>query len=159
MSATNNSDSQAEINTKILDDRIDKALERRAALGGSDGNGHGGGNDRRITRLEVLAEEAAKRSDRVEGRIDRVDSKLDQVLALLVKLPTKWELFGYTATVLSIAVAIVAVIVTGIIGGLGWIRPEQPPPPTAMAPAPTPPSVIYVVPQQAPAAPAPVPQQ
>lgn len=41
----------------------------------------------------------------------RMDARFAEMQAVLAKLPSKWELFGYTATVAALAVAVIAVIV------------------------------------------------
>lgn len=69
----------------------------------------------------------------------RMDARFAEMQATLAKLPSKWELFGYTATVAALAVAVISMVVAI----LAWrqdqfIAASDKPAPAVSAPAPQP---------------------
>jgi hypothetical protein len=81
------------------------------------GGGGGGTSDpmeTRVTRLEV--------------RMASIDSKLDKANDRLMLLPTKTELGAWKLQWTALALAVVAIVIGGIIGGLAWIQPSPTPP-------------------------------
>ena len=93
-----------------------------------DGGGSGPHNpdmETRIANLERRADQAENRSERVEGKIDAMAAVLTDIRVALVALPTKRDLTANTWQIAAVATGAAALIVGGIIGGLGWIKPED----------------------------------
>src|SRR3546814_5717488 len=71
----------------------------------------------------------------------------ERIEVKLVELPTKRDLTHtiqwVTGTTAVVALAVIAMVVGGIVGGLAWLRPDQPATPQVQAP---PPAVIYLQP-------------
>lgn len=105
----------------------------------------------RIALLEHRAAEADKRSERIENKIDAITGTLADIRVALVALPTKRDLTSNTWQIAGVAMVVVGLIVGGIIGGLGWIKPEDKPAPASAVQ----PIIIQVPSVPAPLAPAP----
>ncbi len=106
-----------------------ESAKRRSAepdlpLYGGGGGGTSDTMDARVTRLEV-------RMEHVDRTLASIDSKLDKANDRLMQLPTKTELSSWKLQWTALALAVVAVVIGGIIGGLAWIQPSP------SAPAPT----------------------
>lgn len=89
------------------------------ALKGGGGDGTSVGLMERVTRLETHMEYVKKDLDSIEG-------KLDTLLQRTAELPTKGDLTTFRWQWVATAVGAIALIVGGIIGGLGWIKPDAP---------------------------------
>lgn len=117
----------------------------RLVFGG--GDGHPPGMDERVIRLEVIAEQAERRTERIE-------LKLDAIVDRLARLPTIAGLWGMVATVLAVAVAMIA----AFIAILAYLQDQRiaasnsPPTPIVVQ---VPPPVVIQVPAPAGAPPAP----
>ena len=88
------------------------------------GGGGGGTSDpmeTRVTRLEIKLEN-------VDRALTSIDGKLDKVNERLMLLPTKSEIGAWKVQWTALALAVVAVVIGGIIGGLAWIQPSATPP-------------------------------
>jgi len=106
----------------------EEAAERsgRRTLKGGDDGGTFETMDRRVTRLEVQFEQ-------MDRTLASIDSKLDRVNERLVQLPTKTDLNSWKVQWAALALAVVAIVIGGIIGGLAWIQPTaSPAPPTVI---------------------------
>lgn len=68
-----------------------------------DGGGHGDGMNERVIRLEEWAKHADQRMGRVEDALGRIEQRLGS-------LPTVNGLWGMIATVIGVAVALVALV-------------------------------------------------
>ncbi|MDP1914468.1 hypothetical protein [Brevundimonas sp.] len=109
-------------------------------------------------KLEVAAERVRADHNGLEGKIEVVRRDIealakgqDQVLkslSVLSEMPTKSDLRDWRNHWTVVAVAGVALIVGGIIGGLAWIKPDAPQP-SAASP------IVVQIPQ--PVAPTPAP--
>lgn len=102
---------------------------------------HDGGMETRLTKLET--EFVHVRKDLDDIRADLRDNRTfqNEMRITLARLPSKGELFGYTATVAAIAFAIVALFVAV----LAYLQDQRiagnavvAPPAAAVAPAPLP---------------------
>lgn len=86
--------------------------------------GGGGGTfepmETRVTRLELKLEN-------VDRALTSIDGKLDKVNERLMLLPTKSEIGAWKVQWTALALAVVAVVIGGIIGGLAWIQPSATP--------------------------------
>ena len=82
-------------------------VAERLQTGSSNGSG---GTENRITRLEVEFEYVRKDLGEIKSDIEDIGKKLASV-------PTSNKLFGYTATVAALAVAIIGVL--SYVGKLG----------------------------------------
>lgn len=88
------------------------------------GGGTYDGMSDRVTRLETHFEYTRK-------DLDEIATKLDTILDRTQNLPSKADLTTFRWQWVATAVAAIALIVGGIIGGLGWIKPDaQPAAPT-----------------------------
>lgn len=103
-----------------------------AAVATGGGDGHSPGMEARITRLEILAEQAEKRSD-------RTDTKLDTIIDRLAHMPTVAGLWGMVATVIGVAVGMLA----AFIAILAYLQDQRI---AATATPPAPPVVIQAPP-------------
>jgi hypothetical protein len=101
-------------------------------------------------RIAILETQVAH----IQTALGEIRSDLKKVVDGIAHLPTKQDLFQNTATVVIIGLAIMAITVGGIIGGLAWLEPKMAPAPTASTPAPTPQPIIIEVPAPDPAKPA-----
>lgn len=95
--------------------------------------------EQRVTRLETHFEyihddldeiKAEQRSlgQKLEAHQRTVSEKLEAISALLTdirieltKRPTTGQFWGMIGAVAAISLATIAIIITGIIGGLGWL--------------------------------------
>lgn len=99
---------------------------RPLSFGGGDGTFSP--METRVTRLELQMEQVGRTLGSIDGKLDKVNDRL-------LQLPTKSDLSGWKLQWTALALAVVAVVIGGIIGGLAWIQPE---------PAPTAPTIITV---------------
>jgi hypothetical protein len=76
--------------------------------------------EQRVTRLETHMEY-------VRRDLELISGKLDTVLDRTNDLPTRSDLTTFRWQWVATAVAAIALIVGGIIGGLGWIKPDSAP--------------------------------
>lgn len=116
----------------------EEAREDNDGLNGGGGGGTSGGVENRVTRLEVQMET-------VQRDLAEIKADLRSTLDIVRSLPTKSDLSTFRWQWVATAVAAIALIVGGIIGGLGWIKPDEPAPASA-AP------IIFQVPTAQPAA-------
>ncbi len=100
-----------------------KPSEPELPLFGGGGGGTSDPMETRVTRLEVQMEH-------VDRTLASIDSKLDKANDRLMLLPTKTEVSSWKLQWTALALAVVAIVIGGIIGGLAWIQPA----PTASAP-------------------------
>ena len=105
-------------------------------LRGRGGGSTSGGVEERVTRLEVQMET-------VQRDLGEIKTDLRSTLEIVRSLPTKGDLSTFRWQWVATAVAAIALIVGGIIGGLGWIKPD------AAAPAPAAAPVVIQVPAPA----------
>lgn len=79
-----------------------------------------GGMDQRVTRLETHFEYVRKDLDEIKTSLKKLDD-----------LPTKRDLAGYWIASITVGLAILAITVGGIIGGLAWLDRPAPAPTVA----------------------------
>ncbi len=101
--------------------------------------------DQRVTRLEEWAKHSDQRMGRMEEKLDRIGDVLGRVETSVAGMATKRDLANYTFAGLGIGLALMALIIGGIIGGLGWLKPDSSPPPPVTITAPAP-QIIYMQP-------------
>lgn len=102
--------------------------------GGSSFGGGGDGMSDRVARLETHFEYIQRDVSEMRLMQRQVLEKLEQ----LNDLPTKTDLWSWKIQYTALAVAVIAIVVGGIIGGLAWIQPA------AQAPGP----IVITVPGQ-----------
>jgi hypothetical protein len=89
--------------------------------------------EQRVTRLETHFEyirddldeiKAEQRTfaRQVEAKLDAINALLNDIRVELAKRPTTGQFWGMIGIVGAIVLATVAIIITGIIGGLGWLQ-------------------------------------
>jgi len=115
-------------------------------VGSGGGNGHGSDMQERVAKLETHFEYIRKDLDEIKSGLGAVVTGME---AMVRNNPTKADLYAWKVQWTAICVGAVAIIVGGIIGGLGWIKPDASPPPPVTITAPAP--VIVQVPSQPPA--------
>lgn len=121
---------------------IGTELARRRAGWGQGGDGGGDGLGFRVAKLEVHI-----------GHIQTDLTEIKGLLGGIHQLPTKRDLTTNLAVFVTIGLAVVAIVIGGIIGGLEFIQRGQPQG-TIAAPAP----MIFQIPApQSAAQPAPLP--
>lgn len=126
------------------EERIHSLKEHaRFILKHDDGDGHGPSMNDRVTRLETQFEY-------VRRDLDDIKADLKTAVASLSVLPTKQDLMNNLLVATGIGLAVLAIVVGGIIGGLAWVAPDDKAP-QMVAPAP-PPAVIVQVPTPSPPA-------
>ena len=86
--------------------------------------------ERRVTRLET-------HMDYVQRDLRGISDKLDTIIDRTGNLPTKADLSTFRWQWVATAVAAIALIVGGIIGGLGWLKPDDPTPAPVVVHVPT----------------------
>ena len=89
--------------------------------------------EQRVTRLEAHFEyirddldeiKAEQRTfaRQVEAKLDAINALLNDIRVELAKRPTIGQFWGMIGIVAAIAPATVAIIITGIVGGLAWLQ-------------------------------------
>jgi hypothetical protein len=89
--------------------------------------------EQRVTRLETHFEyirddldeiKAEQRTiaRQIEAKFDAINSLLNEIRLELAKRPTTGQFWGMIGVVAAIALATVAIIITGIVGGLAWLQ-------------------------------------
>lgn len=99
-------DSTRDVHTRLLDDRIDRALERRFPPGS--GGGGDDGVERRIEGLEADVAEIKTSLLRIESKIDQLPQAPDffELKGRVSQLPTVWQLFGVVIAIFALAFAL-----------------------------------------------------
>jgi hypothetical protein len=108
--------------------RAEAATFREVAdtLKGGDGSGTSSSMESRVSKLET-------HMDYVRSDLAEIKGDLKTVVATLSSLPTKRDLTANIIASIAIGLAVLAIVVGGIIGGLGWIQAKVPPSPPAIA--------------------------
>lgn len=75
--------------------------------------------DSRITKLETHFEYVRK-------DLDQISADQKTIIARLGELPTKRDLTANILIIVTIGIATLAIVVTGIVGGLAWIDRSEP---------------------------------
>ena len=89
--------------------------------------------EQRVTRLEAHFEYIREDLDeikteqrtfarQVEAKLDAINTLLNDIRVELAKRPTIGQFWGMIGIVGAIALATVAIIITGIVGGLAWLQ-------------------------------------
>jgi hypothetical protein len=89
--------------------------------------------EQRVTRLEAHFEYIRDDLDEIkseqrtfarqfEAKLDAINTLLNDIRVELAKRPTIGQFWGMIGIVGAIALATVAIIITGIVGGLGWLQ-------------------------------------
>jgi len=85
--------------------------------------------EQRVTRLEAHFEyirrdldEIKTAQQHVETRLDAINTVLNDIRLDLAKRSTTGQFWGMIGVVGAIALAAVAFIITGIVGGLAWLQ-------------------------------------
>ena len=101
-------DPPRDINTRLLDERIDRALDRRFPTG-SDGGGGGDELDARLEAVEKNVSEFGKSLERIESKIDQLPKSADffELKGRVSQLPTVWQLFGLIVALFGLAFLLV----------------------------------------------------
>lgn len=95
-------------------DRIHHRLRQRVLSSGG-GGGTSDGMDSRVTKLETQMEF-------VRDDLREIKGDLKTIIGRLGELPTKRDLTTNTLTIVVIGLAVLAITVGGIIGGLALLR-------------------------------------
>jgi len=105
-----------------------RPVEPELPLFGGGGGDTSGPMETRVTRLEVQMENVDRTMRSIDGKLDTVNNRLSQ-------LPTRGDLGSWRLQWTALALAVVAVVIGGIIGGLAWIQ---------ASPTPTAPTIITI---------------
>ncbi|HEY3813857.1 MAG TPA: hypothetical protein VGL66_11580 [Caulobacteraceae bacterium] len=114
--------------------------------GGEEVDGGGGGeppsgDDVRIAKLEAHV-------GHIQSALGDIKTELRALVGALSHLPTKQDLFVNITIIVTIGLAVIAIVIGGIIGGLALLKPDEKPAvieKTAQSTA-APPPQIYLVP-------------
>lgn len=82
--------------------RLSEPTEGRT-IDGDGGGPHDSDMEARVIKLEVIAEQAEKRFDRMQSTLDRIDGRL-------ASMPTVGGLWGMIATVIGVSLAVLALV-------------------------------------------------
>jgi hypothetical protein len=97
-----------DVNTRLLDERIDQALERRFPKGSGSG---GGGDDfeSRIATVERKVDDLRIALERMESKIDQLPKSADffELKGRVSQLPTVWQQFGLIIAIFGLAFVLV----------------------------------------------------
>lgn len=107
----------------LLPEFVDKQLSNRGLKGFEGLHIDGGdsmGTEERVAKLETHFEYIRK-------DMDEIKSGQKEMLTKLSDLPTRNDLWAWKLQWTGIAVAAIAIIVGGIIGGLSWIKSDTTP--------------------------------
>ena len=96
--------------------------EPSAPLSGGGGGGTSGGMSDRVTRLESHMEYVRRDLDGLARGQSDLSSKLGAALLKLDQLPTRRDLDSWRVQWIAVGIAVVALIVTGVVGGLALIN-------------------------------------
>lgn len=80
-----------------------------------------------IALLKQRADQTDKRLESMDGKLDGLVKSIGDLSVAVAKLPTKETLASWTQQMAIGALAVAALIVGGIIGGLAWVKPDAPP--------------------------------
>jgi hypothetical protein len=96
--------------TRLLDQRIHRAIERHMERG-STGSGSGGGGDweRRLTNVESTMARIDSTVTRLDARFDQLPKATDiaELKGRVSQLPTMWQLSGLIIAIFGLAFALV----------------------------------------------------
>jgi hypothetical protein len=91
---------------RLLDDRIDRALDRRFPKGIG---GDGGGIDDRLARVESKVGSMEAMLVRLEAKVDLLpkSTEIAELKGRISQLPTVWQMFGLVVAIFALAFALV----------------------------------------------------
>ena len=72
--------------------------------------------------LDEIKSEQRTFARQFEAKLDAINTLLNDIRVELAKRPTIGQFWGMIGIVGAIVLATVAIIITGIIGGLGWLQ-------------------------------------
>jgi len=72
--------------------------------------------------LDEIKAEQRTFATRFEAKLDAINALLNDIRVELTKRPTTAQFWGTIGAVAAIALATIAIIVTGIVGGLAWLQ-------------------------------------
>lgn len=75
----------------------------------------------RVDLDEIKAEQRSF-ARQVEAKLDAINTLLNDIRVELAKRPATGQFWGMIGIVGAIALATVAIIITGIVGGLAWLQ-------------------------------------
>lgn len=107
--------------------------EENISLKGRGPGGTSGGMDGRVSRLEAHMEHVREDVSEIKQSLAGIAGKLDGLAEKMGALPTKSDVTAWKIQWTALSLAVVAITVGGIIGGLAWIQPA-PEKPAAPAP-------------------------
>lgn len=117
----------------------------RPPLNTGGGSGRFGPMEERVSRLETHMEYVHRDLDALKSGQDKILDRIESIGRRLDDIPTRSDLRSFRWQWVATAVAAIALIVGGIIGGLSWIKPEaspQAPPTIIQIPVPTAPKPV-----------------
>jgi len=97
-----------DVNTRLLDDRIDQALKRRFPSG-EGGGGSGDDFEARLASVEQKVDDLRAGMERVEIKIDQLPTAADvsEIKGRVSQMPTVWQLLGLVIAIFGLAFALV----------------------------------------------------
>jgi len=102
----NADETSSDVDTRLLDERIDHAFDRRSERGGGD-DGSGSDFETRLRNVESKVDDMRIVLERVETKIDMLPKSADvaEIKGRVSQLPTVWQLFGLVLGIFALAFA------------------------------------------------------
>lgn len=115
-----------------VDDRFRRSFEEMAETRRSierlENTLQQGGSGPTIDGMETRVSKLETHFEYVRRDLDEIRADQKTIIAALGALPTKRDLTNNVVAITTVALAVVAITVGGIIGGLGWLDRDRPDP-------------------------------
>jgi len=125
-----NNVTHADFRDKVVKE-ISESADTGRDLKSGNGSGTSDGMEGRVSRLEAHMEHVREDVGEIKQSLSSIAAKLDSMSDKIGHLPTKTDLSSWKLQWGALGLAVMAIVIGGIIGGLAWIQPapEKPAPP------------------------------